>query len=418
MTSASSQPPKGRLAVASWVVFDIGQSLFYVAVVGLFFPLWVTRHLGGDDATVGFTMAAAMLFMLVIGPVAGAFSDQMGRRKPFLIASTLVCIGSTLLMGGDSLAAALTLFGLAVLTVNTASIFYNALLVNVSSEATRGTVSGVGVGVGYLGAVLAVATGLIFVQSGDYAVGFRIIGVIFILTSLPLFLFLKETPQHEEGLPVLTKAERTFEQLRSTLGLMSRVPGMTRFILVRFWYVWAVNTASTFAILYGTDTVGFEESKVELVLLVGILVAIPSSFVWGRMIDRFGPRRLLNIMLIGWLLSLLASAGIPWLGLPSYLWWAIGVASGILVSGVWTVDRPYILRLVPPSQIGEFFGIHSAASRLSAIAGPFTWGLISVTLGLGQIAAVLSLVGCIAIALILARGVLDKAEVGSQQLRL
>ena len=279
MTSASSQPPKGRLAVASWVVFDIGQSLFYVAVVGLFFPLWVTRHLGGDDATVGFTMAAAMLFMLVIGPVAGAFSDQMGRRKPFLIASTLVCIGSTLLMGGDSLAAALTLFGLAVITVNTASIFYNALLVNVSSEATRGTVSGVGVGVGYLGAVLAVATGLIFVQSGDYAVGFRIIGVIFILTSLPLFLFLKETPQHEEGLPVLTKAERTFEQLRSTLGLMSRVPGMTRFILVRFWYVWAVNTASTFAILYGTDTVGFEESKVELVLLVGILVAIPSSFV-------------------------------------------------------------------------------------------------------------------------------------------
>ena len=236
---------KGRLAVASWVVFDIGQSLFYVAVVGLFFPLWVTRHLGGDDATVGFTMAAAMLFMLVIGPVAGAFSDQMGRRKPFLIASTLVCIGSTLLMGGDSLAAALTLFGLAVITVNTASIFYNALLVNVSSEATRGTVSGVGVGVGYLGAVLAVATGLIFVQSGDYAVGFRIIGVIFILTSLPLFLFLKETPQHEEGLPVLTKAERTFEQLRSTLGLMSRVPGMTRFILVRFWYVWAVNTAST-----------------------------------------------------------------------------------------------------------------------------------------------------------------------------
>ena len=55
------------------------------------------------------------------------------------------------------------------------------------------------------------------------------------------------------------------------------------------------------------------------------------------------------------------------------------------------------------------------ASRLGAIVGPFTWGYLSVTLGLGQPAAMLSLLGCGVIALLLIRGVSDRAVVPSEE---
>ena len=37
--------------------------------------------------------------------------------------------------------------------------------------------------------------------------------------------------------------------------------------------------AAIFAILYGTETVGFTARQVELVFLLGILVAVPGSFM-------------------------------------------------------------------------------------------------------------------------------------------
>ena len=48
----------GKVAVASWVSYDIANTVFWVGVVGLSFPLWVTNDRGGDDATLGYTAPA------------------------------------------------------------------------------------------------------------------------------------------------------------------------------------------------------------------------------------------------------------------------------------------------------------------------------------------------------------------------
>ena len=142
-------------------------------------------------------------------------------------------------------------------------------------------------------------------------------------------------------------------------------------------------------------------------------MAIPSAPLWGIFVDQVGPNRALTTILTGWVLVLLASAGIPILDLSNSLWWGVGVMSGVLIAGVWTADRPYLVRLASPAYLGEFFGLQSVTGRLGAMVGPFTWGLISVTLGLGQPAAVLSLVGCAALALVLIRGVKDTPGVAS-----
>ncbi|MDP6063571.1 MAG: MFS transporter [SAR202 cluster bacterium] len=405
----SDDPPREhqprRSAVMAWIIYDVGTTMFFTGVVGLFFPLWVTQAMSGDDATVGFTLAAAMALNLIISPVVGAFSDQARRRMPFLVASTVVCVAMIMALGGDSLNLGLGVFALAVIAANTSVVIYNSLLAEVSTERNRATVGGLGVGIGYLGAITAVAIGLIFVESQGHVFGFRAIGVLFLLASMPLFFLLKERPRPTQDDTLVQRTGSVLKQLKSTLGNIQRFPGLLRFLVARFWYMWSVNTAATFAILYGTETVGFTEREVELVLLLGIFVAIPSGFFWGRVTDKFGPHRALTTVLVGWVFVLLSAAAIPWLGLPGPIWLPVGVFSGILIAGIWVADRPYMLRLAPSEYTGQFFGLHSVTGKLSAMAGPFTWGLLSVTLGLGQIAAVLSLAGSAAIALILLQSV-------------
>ena len=393
-----------------WIIYDIGTTLFFVGIVALFFPLWITRDMGGDDATVVYTLAAAMALNVVVGPLIGAFSDQSRRRMPILAVSSFTCIVAILLLGGDNLTLALALLALAVIAINSSEITYNALLAEVSTDSNRGTISGLGVGIGYLGAITAVAIGLIFVESRGYIFGFRAVALLILLVSVPVLVLLKERPRPQAASTMSERAKRSLVQLRTTLRRIHYFPGLARFLMARFWYTWSLNTAATFAVLYGTGTVGMEEREVQMVLLVGILVAIPSGLLWGRVVDRVGPKRTLSGILLGWIVLLLVSAGIPWLGLPPELWWGVGVGSGVVVAGVWVADRPYLIRLTSTRHLGGFFGIHNMVSRLSFAAGPFTWGYIVATLDLGQTPAVLSLVGCAVISFLLIRGVSDKVD--------
>ena len=404
-------------AVFAWVIYDVGNTLFFTGIAGILFPLWVTKEMSGDDATIGFTLAAAMGLVLVLAPIVGAFSDQAPRRKPFLVVATFTCVAATLLIGGDNLTLALSLYAVAVVAVGIAVIFYNALLVEVSTEANRGTVGGLGVGIGYVGAIIAVAIALVFVESRGYVFAFRATGVVILLVSAPVLVLLKEQPRPTSAnSTVFERIKGTLTQLRTTLGNIQQFPGLRQYLIARFWYTWAIQTAAFFAILYGTETVGFTARQVEIVLLIGILVAIPSGLIWGIVVDRIGPNRVLIGVLLAWIFLFLASAGIPWLDLPTYLWIGVGAVSGVLVAGVWVADRPYLFLLTSPKYLGEFFGLHAMMGRLAAMVGPFSWGFISVTLGLGQTAAVLSLAGTSVIALVLIRGVSDKAQVRSPEL--
>ena len=134
MDGATKRAQPTRTAVVGWIVYDVGNTLFFAGIVGLFFPLWITREMSGDDATLGYTLAVAMGFTLFLAPVVGALSDQLGRRRPFLVVGTIICVAATVFLGGSSMPLALGLFALVVVAISTANVFYNALLADVSTE--------------------------------------------------------------------------------------------------------------------------------------------------------------------------------------------------------------------------------------------------------------------------------------------
>jgi UMF1 family MFS transporter len=60
-------------------------------------------------------------------------------------------------------------------------------------------------------------------------------------------------------------------------------------------------------------------------------------------------------------------------GLPIFALYIVAALAGIAIGGIWSADRPLMLRLTPPDRIGEFYGLYGMVGRFSAILGPALW---------------------------------------------
>ncbi|HZD22434.1 MAG TPA: hypothetical protein VE569_03395, partial [Acidimicrobiia bacterium] len=147
MTGAGGQ---SRLGTASWVVYDLANTIFALGVVGLYFSDWLVEK-GHPDSFLAAAQAAAAAVVIFAAPWVGARSDVLGRRVPTLIATTVIAVAATALLATGPVWLTLVMLWAAIVSVNTGAVVYDALLVDVSTPESRGKISGYGVGVGYLG---------------------------------------------------------------------------------------------------------------------------------------------------------------------------------------------------------------------------------------------------------------------------
>ena len=399
-----------RRGVVGWVLYDLANTIFSLNILSLYFALWVVDDMGGRDGDYLLTNSFSMAIIFLSAPFLGALSDQVPRRMPFLVVSTVVCCVFTALLGLGGLAVSLVLFVVANVAFQAGLIFYDALLPSVSDEANRGRIGGIGVGVGYAGSLVGLGIGLVSLEllDGTKPAVFRLTALAFFLFALPCFAFVRERRRPVErgfGRETFVTA---WEELRGTASRVRRYRGLPRFLVGRIFYADAANTLIATLGIYATREIGFSDAEVQAVLLAGIIGAIPGGILWGRAVDRIGPKRTLSYVLWLWAVVMGATAAIAYLDLPKAAFWPVAPLVGIALGGTWAADRPFMLRLSPPRYLGQFYGLYAMVGRFAAIIGPLLWTLIVDGLGLGRPAAVLSLLGLVVIAWFIIRPVDDR----------
>ncbi len=407
------------LPVVSWALYDLANTMFSMSIVSLYFSLWVVNVMGGNDQMYGNANALSMALMFLTAPLIGAISDQASRRKPFLVASTLLCVFFTALLGTGGLWWSLAFFVVANYMFQAGLIFYDSLLPEVSTPENRGRVGGLGIGLGYMGSFIIVGLGLMIVKGNDhraFVTMFRLTALLFLLFALPCFLFVHERARQTAGLS-LEVVKGAFGQVRHTVQHAREFPGLVRFLIGRVFYTDPVNTVIVFMGVYVTNEVGFTTTEAQILLLVAIAAAVAGGFAWGVVVDRIGPKRSLNLVLLMWMVVFLAAIAIAVFGLPKALFWAVGALAGVALGGTWAADRPWMLILSPPKYVGEFYGLYSMVGRFAAIIGPFMWGFIVDGLGLGRPAAILTLLVFVIVAFLILRGVDDKPRAWPPELQ-
>jgi UMF1 family MFS transporter len=414
-----------RRAVVSWVLYDLANTIFSMGVVSVFFSLYVREAVGLDraDTTYAAITAVSMGLIFVISPLLGAMTDRARRRMPFLVWSTLICCGATALFARGPFAVSVFLFILANAAYQAGIQFYDALLPEVSTPDNRGRVSGIGVGVGYLGSFVAVLLGMAL-PAGERTTLFTLIAVMFLALAIPCFLFVRErgnpNPRPIFGWAMIRQSTReTVAALRSG----SRFPGLLRFLVGRVFYTDAINTVIAYMTLFtvnvaiagGLDAVDGEAEALR-VMLSAITCAVAGGLLWGRLVDRVGPKRTLTVVLLLWVATFSLAAAVGLFRMPVVFLYLVAAMAGVALGGIWSADRPYMLCLTPPDRIGEFYGLYGMVGRFSAVSGPILWGVVMYVslewLGLpvltGQSLAILTLLLMILASMFILRKVTDE----------
>jgi UMF1 family MFS transporter len=391
MGNMESQPGN-RLEVFSWVFYDFANTIFSMNVVTMYFSLWMTVDNGREDIWVSGANSLSMLLVALSMPLLGAISDQIKRRMPFLIGLTITCALFTILIGvvGQSELAfqtrvlwAVLFFVIANYAYQGALVFYNALLPQVSTPQTMGKISGYGVALGYVGAIVGLILvmpfneGSIFgirvpfIHGGGRGATFVPTGLLFLLFSIPTFLFVRDRVQGGHGKLKVRWGEglrRVWEGLANT----AKYPGVVRFLIAKFFYENAISAVVIFMAVYAVKVMGFTDAVVLPFFIVSTISATFGSLICGRAVDRWGPKRTLQGVLLGWILSL----GLVLASGNNWVFWGAGSLVGIFLGSTWTAARPLLVTLVPGEMLGEFFGLYSFSGKAAAVCGPLVWGMV------------------------------------------
>ena len=149
---------KARVAVA-WSMYDFANTIFSFAVVSSAIGLWLIDDSRFGERDGNFILSVAIVVSVglnaLVSPILGALSDRGGRRMPYLLLFTLLCIVPTAFIGWSAPVLGVVLFVIANFGYQAALIYYDATLKSVSRPESRGRLSGIGVGVGYAGTIFA-----------------------------------------------------------------------------------------------------------------------------------------------------------------------------------------------------------------------------------------------------------------------
>jgi len=393
----------------SWLLFDLANTVYAFVIPGLYFSVWLVTEKGWTDQQLGFATSTAMVIIAILGPWLGKKSDSSSGKKKLLLLMTILCIISTFLLGTFSVPTTVLLFILSLIGFNLGSVVYDALLISVSTKENRGKISGLGVAFGYMGSLIGFGVATILQNIGySYVEIFRSVAILFLIFSLPAFIFIEEKRENlnNSKVNVLSALSIVFKSWKHSL----EYKGLTRFLIGRFFYADAINTLiSGLLAVYLVEEAGFSTSDSQNILALAIVVSIFGGYIFGKATDKYGPRKLILISIFCWILSL-SFAIIATTFNQTWLIYVTGILGGFNIGGIFAVDRVFMTRLSPEKHLGEFYGLYSTIGRFATILGPLLWGAIVNTLNLGRNVAMGSLIVLLVISFYIISGVSDEVN--------
>ncbi len=366
-----SEPrPRSWFGTGSWALYDFSDTIFSASILTFYFPVWVTQDSGGSDALFAAALSGSMLLVVVTAPLFGTISDRMNRRVPLLAVSVVSCAVCTALIGlFGGLPVGIALFIAANFLYQTGLIYYNSLIMNVSSEKNRGIISGIGIGAGYIGLIVAFLTFAPLVDQRGNQAAFAPTAGLYVLFALPLLLIVKDGGVRRSINMRLIK--ESYLQLYTTFQRARHHANFFRFLVSRFMYMEGINTVTSFLVIYVIEVGDFQESDARMMIILAVLIATVSSWVTGFLVSKVGSKQVLTVALIGWIVLMIAAS----VANANWMFWAIAGTMGLFWAAPQISDRVLLTRLAPQSQVGEFFGLFQMSGRLSAVVGPALWGL-------------------------------------------
>ncbi|MDH5657716.1 MAG: MFS transporter, partial [Spirochaetia bacterium] len=268
-------------------------------------------------------------------------------------------------------------------------IFYDALIVSVSSSDDVDKVSGLGFSLGYIGSALLFSVNVAMTLKPEFfglegavqavKLSFLCVSAWWIVFTIPLILKVPE-PKGEKT-PFSIIAKEGLQRVIQTFSEIRKHEIAFLFLLAYWFYIDGVDTVVVMAVDYG-KSIGLETSDLITALLLVQYVAFPFAYLFGWMGQKFGAKRFIFIgvgvyILIVFLASFsLDSGSYSIFGFSVGKFLAIAFLIGTVQGGVQALSRSYFSRLIPAERSAEFFGFYNMVGKFAVIIGPVLIGTV------------------------------------------
>ncbi|MBW2974546.1 MFS transporter [Candidatus Woesearchaeota archaeon] len=365
--------------IFGWSVYDLANTAFSALFITFFFPLLIKVYLGGNEFQIGLVSGISMFLAGMFVPFVGALSDITGRRMKYIIFFTLICVTFTALTAYMPLYLALIFALIAMLSYHTALDVYDAKLVDISTSKNRGKISGYGVALGYVGAILSLgmAYAILSIYGWNSLAGIKAIfpatALFFLSFSLITFTLVKDRTK-KNGTSLGKNLKKAFLQIKDTIKKLPRYEGVLPFLIASFLYTDGMNTVILFLYLYAREQIKLPLINFLYFYALFALAAIIGSLIFGKISDRIKPKKTLMLLLIIWAFIILLLIRVS--NLATFI--IAGCMGGVALGAVWTVTRPMLVKLSPKNKIAQLFGFQGMTEKFSGVLGPIIFGFIVV----------------------------------------
>ena len=368
----------------SWVLYDIGNSAF-ILLVSTLLPIYFNALASGAGisesdylAYWGYAGSVATILVAIIGPICGALADQKYKKPLFLGSLALGAIGCAALGVAWGWLSFLVIFVIARVGYNSANVFYDSMLTEVTTEERMDNVSTMGYALGYIGSVIPFAVCLVLVLLYDtfgmsqvtaLIISFIITAVWWIVCSVPLIKGYQQTAFHEKKGKAIGE---TFKQLGRTFKEAKKHKHIFVYLIAFFFFIDGVYTIIDMATAYGT-ALGLDTTGLLLALLVTQIVAFPFAILFGRLATKHDTGLLIKI-------CILCYTGIAMFAIfLASLWqfWTLAVLVGMFQGGIQALSRSYLGKIIPAEQSGEYYGLMDICGKGASFVGTTLVAVVS-----------------------------------------
>lgn len=386
----SLNPGVAPREVFGWAMYDFANSGYTTVVLTAVFNAYFVGVVAGnaDWATLAWTLtlSASNLLAMLLMPSLGAYADLRAAKKRLLLLATLGCVAATALLalvGPGDLALAVVAVIVSNLCYACGEALIAAFLPELARREALGRVSGWGWSFGYFGGMLTLGLSLGFViwAQGQGWPATRFVPVtmlitagVYLLAASATFVLLEERAVPQDRALARSGMRASLQRLRHTWRQAQRYRDFVWLMACALAYQAGIAVVIALAAVYAQQVLGFKQTQTMLLVFMVNIASAMGAFGFGYWQDRIGHRPALAVSLWGWVLMTV----LAFLAQTATLFWVAAVFAGLCMGSSQSAGRALAALFAPVPQRAEFFGLWTFATRLSAIVGPLTYGLVTL----------------------------------------
>lgn len=381
----------------SWVLYDVANSAYVMFICSLL-PIYyntIATAQGYSETQIttifGTLLSLSAFAIALLNPILGAIADNKGMKKKMFLFFLILGVTCCFLLGVSKSIPILALIVIISRVGFSGSIvFYDSMLTDITKDDRMDYVSSQGFAWGYIGSCIpfiaclglyALATMpadnpvLGIGEANSIIIGMIITGIWWFLVTIPLIRDYKQKYGVE---PAENQVKDAFRKLGVTFRNLKSYKAAFLFVLAFFFYINGVSTIIGMSVVYAQQVLGdINAIYLVIALLMTQVVAWPFAIIFGKLANKYSPRNLIIISIIGYVIITTYGAFMSQL----YEFFIMAFFVGLFQGGIQALSRSYFAKLIPKEKSNEFFGVFDICGKGAAVLGPALMALFTAITG-------------------------------------